>query len=261
MNTEWGTGATGATGYIGGDALSVLSQAHPEFEFSLLVRTQEKAQNVKAQYPNATIVLGDLDDSGLLREQAAKADIVLREYSTSFRSLFTHSPSSPPPPPLFLLLLRSTATSTRSCWRPRRTSSRPPSSARPPSTGPAAGPSPRGGARSTSSLDSSSARVTRPSSAGGRARWNHVHVADLSEAFRLLVEQAVASSIGEEGNKRQDDKEMWGAWGYYFVESGEHVWGELARGMAGTAFEMGLLGGTTTKPEEAGAARIALLHN
>lgn len=72
--------STGATGYIGGDALSVLSKAHPEFEFLLLIRTQDKADKVKAQYPKATIVFGDLDDSGLLREQAAKADIVLREY-------------------------------------------------------------------------------------------------------------------------------------------------------------------------------------
>lgn len=92
----------------------------------------------------------------------------------------------------------------------------------------------------------------------GRARWNHVHVADLSEAFRLLVEQAVSSIEGADRSTDKDkndekERELWGARGYYFVESGEHVWGELARGMARTAFEMGLLGGageTKTKPED-----------
>ena len=78
----------------------------------------------------------------------------------------------------------------------------------------------------------------------GRARWNHVHVADLSEAFRLLVEQAVVSLGGGGG---EDARELWGARGYYLVESGEHVWGELARAMAAEAFDMGLL---PARPED-----------
>ena len=43
-----------------------------------LVRTEEKGEQVKKVFPNARIVLGDLDDSALLEEEAAKADIVLR---------------------------------------------------------------------------------------------------------------------------------------------------------------------------------------
>ena len=69
---------TGATGYIGGDALYELTQAHPEWDYSLLIRTQDKADKVRAQYPDARIVLGSLDDSELLKDEAAKADIVLR---------------------------------------------------------------------------------------------------------------------------------------------------------------------------------------
>jgi N-acetyl-gamma-glutamylphosphate reductase len=74
---------TGATGYIGGDALVTLFARHPEFSYSVLVRTTEKAKQVKAQYPEIRIVLGDLDDSPLLQQESAAADIVLRKWTTS----------------------------------------------------------------------------------------------------------------------------------------------------------------------------------
>lgn len=67
-------------GYIAGDALYVLSKAHPEYEFTALVRSQEKADKVKSAYPKINIVLGSLDDSSLLEEEASKADIVLRTF-------------------------------------------------------------------------------------------------------------------------------------------------------------------------------------
>jgi nucleoside-diphosphate-sugar epimerase len=54
----------------------------------------------------------------------------------------------------------------------------------------------------------------------GKARWNNVHVADLSNVFRLLVDKAVNNDSNEE---------LWGGKGYMFVENGEHVWGDLAR--------------------------------
>lgn len=75
---------TGATGYIGGDALATLTQRHPEFTYSALVRSSEKADQVKAQYPNIRIVLGDLDNSQLLERESAAADIVLREGSQTY---------------------------------------------------------------------------------------------------------------------------------------------------------------------------------
>ena len=67
------------TGYIAGDALHVLYQDHPDYEYRLLVRTQEKADRVQKAFSSAKIVLGDLDSSSLLEEEAANADIVLRK--------------------------------------------------------------------------------------------------------------------------------------------------------------------------------------
>ncbi|OJD34770.1 nucleoside-diphosphate-sugar epimerase [Diplodia corticola] len=66
----------GVTGYIGGDALHAISKAHPEFEWTCLVRNSDKGALVAAQYPKVRLVYGDLDSSDLIAEEAAKADIV-----------------------------------------------------------------------------------------------------------------------------------------------------------------------------------------
>lgn len=42
------------------------------------MRTKEKGDKVTAVYPNVKLVLGGLDDSDLLQEEAAKADVVIR---------------------------------------------------------------------------------------------------------------------------------------------------------------------------------------
>ncbi|KAJ5680014.1 hypothetical protein N7536_011153 [Penicillium majusculum] len=74
---------TGATGYVGGDCLATLVANHPEFSYSTLIRTTEKAEQVKAQYPFVRIVIGDLDDSALLERESAAADIVLHTADAS----------------------------------------------------------------------------------------------------------------------------------------------------------------------------------
>ncbi|KAJ5118064.1 hypothetical protein N7526_011087 [Penicillium atrosanguineum] len=74
---------TGITGYIGGDATATLVAKHPEFTYSALVRSTEKAEQVKAQYPNIRVVIGDLDDSALLERESAAADIVLHTADAS----------------------------------------------------------------------------------------------------------------------------------------------------------------------------------
>ncbi|KAH6867527.1 hypothetical protein B0T10DRAFT_597232 [Thelonectria olida] len=74
---------TGATGYIGGDALYHLHQEHPDFEFALLIRSGEKAKKVLAQYPKARAVIGGLDDSETIEREAAWADIVVHTADSS----------------------------------------------------------------------------------------------------------------------------------------------------------------------------------
>lgn len=71
----------------------------------------------------------------------------------------------------------------------------------------------------------------------GKARWNNVHVHDLSELFRLLVNKAAAHDSSEE---------LWGARGYILAENGEHSWTDLARLIAERAYAQHLI----SRPKE-----------
>jgi nucleoside-diphosphate-sugar epimerase len=74
----------------------------------------------------------------------------------------------------------------------------------------------------------------------GKARWNSVHIYDLSDLFGLLVAKAVSKDMNEE---------IWGAKGYMFAENGEHQWSELAALIAKEAESVGLLEETVKEKE------------
>jgi hypothetical protein len=80
---------TGTTGYIGGDALYALEKTHPEYEYTALVRNSDKGAPIAALYPKIRLVYGTLDDSKLLEEESARAEIVLRK-DFGLRSFFGH---------------------------------------------------------------------------------------------------------------------------------------------------------------------------
>lgn len=69
------------TGYIAGDALYALHSEHRDYEYACLVRSKDKAETVKKAFPDVRIILGGLDDSEILEEESAKADVVLRTTS------------------------------------------------------------------------------------------------------------------------------------------------------------------------------------
>ncbi|KAF2447637.1 NAD(P)-binding protein [Karstenula rhodostoma CBS 690.94] len=69
--------ATGVTGYVGGDALHIILQAHPDWQYSLLVRDRTRLGSIANEYPSVRVVEGDLNSVGLLKSEAAAADIVL----------------------------------------------------------------------------------------------------------------------------------------------------------------------------------------
>ncbi|KAL1879954.1 hypothetical protein VTK73DRAFT_6534 [Phialemonium thermophilum] len=68
---------TGVTGYIGGDAFYALQKAHPDFDYTLLVRNEARGKLVKEKYPNVRLVYGTLDDAHVISKAAAAADIVV----------------------------------------------------------------------------------------------------------------------------------------------------------------------------------------
>ncbi|KAJ5903451.1 hypothetical protein N7504_005834 [Penicillium tannophilum] len=67
---------TGTTGYIGGDGLYAIANAHPDWELSALVRNKDKAAVLSSKYPKIRVVHGDLDSTDIIEEEVKKADIV-----------------------------------------------------------------------------------------------------------------------------------------------------------------------------------------
>ena len=76
MYTELTLPSTGITGYLGGDVLSILTQDHPDWEISALVRSEEKAKQLSSVYPNVRTVLGDVESTELIADEVKKAGIV-----------------------------------------------------------------------------------------------------------------------------------------------------------------------------------------
>jgi nucleoside-diphosphate-sugar epimerase len=69
--------STGATGYIGGDALYAVASSYPDLEITAMVRNSDKGAKVASQYAKVRLVYGDLDSIDLITKEAAAADIVL----------------------------------------------------------------------------------------------------------------------------------------------------------------------------------------
>lgn len=71
---------------------------------------------------------------------------------------------------------------------------------------------------------------------GGENAWSHVYIADVTDLYVRLVEDATA----ERGSVSATS--AWGPQsGFYFAEAGEHVWGETARWIAAEAAAQGFL--------------------
>lgn len=107
---------TGATGYIGGDAMFALYHAHTDWNFSTLVRNRDKVEKVQSLFPKLRIVQGDLNDAPLIEDEIKRADIIYRESFSqiSFESvslrmniLLTEEEQISPTPITSIVLYRS----------------------------------------------------------------------------------------------------------------------------------------------------------
>ncbi|KAF5964682.1 nucleoside diphosphate sugar epimerase [Fusarium coicis] len=74
---------TGTTGFIGGDAFYALHKAHPDWKYTILVRSEDKGKDVQKQYPAVKLAVGSLDDSKVIEKAASEADIVIHTAESS----------------------------------------------------------------------------------------------------------------------------------------------------------------------------------
>jgi len=269
---------TGVTGYIAGDALFAIYSKHPEFEYTALVRTEEKAAQVREAYPAVRLVLGDLDNADLLNQEASKADIVLHAADASDHEGAARAIASglveghnKDRPGYWLHTggagiltwedaeqdkLGEHSTKEYNDWDGVAELTALPDTAFhrnvdkviietgsdysevvktaiicPPTIyGKGRGPV---SSRSRQVYELTKLILTAryiPVVGLGKARWNNVHVHDLSELYLLLVEAAAS---------KQSHPELWGARGYYLAENGEHNWTELAEKIGQESHRLG----------------------
>ena len=69
-------------GYVGGEFLDQAYNAYPDYNFTLLVRNEERGKPVKDKYPKANLVYGMLDDAAVVEKAAKEADIVIRKLTS-----------------------------------------------------------------------------------------------------------------------------------------------------------------------------------
>lgn len=54
---------------------------YPDLDITILARSAAKAALITAKHPKIRVVIGDLNDSDIIEEQSALADIVFSTYS------------------------------------------------------------------------------------------------------------------------------------------------------------------------------------
>ncbi|XWW99701.1 hypothetical protein V2A60_007713 [Cordyceps javanica] len=74
---------TGATGYIGGTVLDHVYRAHPDYDYTIYVRDENRAKPIRAKYPKVKFVYGSLEDSETLLDAVAKNDVVIHTADSS----------------------------------------------------------------------------------------------------------------------------------------------------------------------------------
>jgi nucleoside-diphosphate-sugar epimerase len=77
----------GATGYAGGDFIALLTALHPDLDFRAFVRNAEKARLLSETIPAVHCVVGSSHDNDLLATESEEADIVVQIADTDDEEL------------------------------------------------------------------------------------------------------------------------------------------------------------------------------
>ncbi|KAF1831212.1 NAD dependent epimerase/dehydratase family protein [Decorospora gaudefroyi] len=267
---------TGATGYIGGDALYAIANTYPDLDITALVRNSDKGAKVAMQYPKIRLVYGTLDSIELLTTEASNTDIVLHcadcDHVASANALIAGLTKSGRKTHLIhtsgtgILSFEDSETNTYGVRREKvyddwdgigEVTSLPDLARHrtvdkiilgsneasagnirsaivcPPCIyGPGRGPDNKRSMQVYDMVRETLKRMKAFVVGEGVNMWTQVHVQDLSEVFLALVTAALTIGGG---------KATWNAEGYYFTESGEFCWADVARKISEIAFKNKLI--------------------
>ncbi|KAI1296963.1 hypothetical protein F5Y03DRAFT_410105 [Xylaria venustula] len=257
---------TGATGYIGGDILYLLSRIHPEYRRRVLNRNTTHIEAIKRVFSEVEVVDGSLDDTGVISREVGNADVVLHLAATghlnSVQAIHQGLQERPKnkKPPYWIQIsgatnlaaaeladksrIPGTASDTvyndleevESIWsfikqHPSRAVDNYILSA------------------STNTPSIKTALVVPPIIYGrgltlerrrglqvgpGLSRWGNVHIRDLSQLLLRLVENAVEGS---------GDINLWSRNGLYLAGVGELSFGEISKRVVAAAYGLRVLPG------------------
>ena len=65
-------------GCVGGTAFDIIYEAHPDYDYTLYVRNEERAKHIAEKFPDVKFVYGDLDSVDVIEKAASEADVVVR---------------------------------------------------------------------------------------------------------------------------------------------------------------------------------------
>ncbi|SCV33508.1 related to nucleoside-diphosphate-sugar epimerase [Fusarium fujikuroi] len=244
---------TGASGYVGGQLLHELAQAHPEYTIATLVRDASAAETIAKAYPRVRTVVGDLDDSALVEQEASQALVVLSYLiQISGASLLPvkdlSSPSFKPGEPSsevwddldgvssILDLIRSHDSRVVDNYIlkiAKETPSVKTALVLPPIIyGKGQGPVKQRSVQIPALSKVAIERGHAVRAGRGLAAWTNVHVADLARLFTILTEK------GADGS---EDENVWGEKGIYLPGVGELTWADISDRVAKAAKDQGLI--------------------
>ncbi|CAF2420325.1 unnamed protein product [Rotaria sp. Silwood2] len=87
----------------------------------------------------------------------------------------------------------------------------------------------------------------------GQATWNNVHIADLSDAYIIILDQLLAAYGSDAKHDVQPSPYLTtGREGYYFAENGKHTWRQLAEKIGEVLYKKGIAKSTdvTSFPDD-----------
>ncbi|KAH8691884.1 hypothetical protein BGW36DRAFT_400046 [Talaromyces proteolyticus] len=269
---------TGITGYIGGQVIVHLYRKHPELDITALVRNEEQEKNVKAAFPQIKTAIGDLNSIDTIVKLSAEVDIVLQcasaDHPVAAAAIIKGIRSKPAgSPPGFCIHTSGTGIlgdpsqgyglppdrvyddiadigviTSFSLERWHRNVDKiileaavsdPVDNPKiktaivcPPTIyGKGIGPVRQRSVQLPCLANASLRRGKALCVHQGQNEWRNIHVADLADAYVILVEKALKGGGGA----------GWNSEGYYFVENGQHIWGDLAKAVAADGFKKGYL--------------------
>ncbi|KAJ5107200.1 hypothetical protein N7456_003875 [Penicillium angulare] len=267
---------TGATGYVGGQTAATLIAKHPEYNVVALVRDQEQAAQLKSRWSAIETVIGTLDDDKVLKDEAAKADVVIQTASSdhipAVKSLlaglgagsgrFIHisgtgvlNDMSTGPGNATEKVYDDLKDIKEIITLPAEALHRdvddavisggvqegvPTAIVCPPTIfGVGEGPVKKRSMQIPFLTEAILNRGKGFTVGSGNNIWDYAHVSDIAKAFVLLTEEALKPNGGAA---------TWGPEGYYFVESGEFTWKTISEKVTELAHKQGKL--ATAEVEE-----------